>query len=259
MTSEMIIITVVVEIMLFFVGACVMSFLDVIIDRVPKGLSPYTGRSRCDSCGHTLSVFELVPVFSWLFLGGKCKHCKAKIPYIYPVKELLGGLIYAYFGFMFGLEYFVTVKTFLYATIMFVFVCICNVTGFLYLKREKIGYGSVIAMLIPAIGMIVFDIVNRNTDEILLRGLSGFVLIALALIFSLIKGKFSLAECLFAFVSGIVLSFTKSLLAVGLAVLILAFVVILIRFVNILKKPQKIYYMSIMCLALAGASLVFLK
>ena len=64
------------------------SFLNVYAYRVPKGESAVKGRSYCPSCRHTLSAIELIPVLSWLFLLGKCRHCMARISPRYIVVEL---------------------------------------------------------------------------------------------------------------------------------------------------------------------------
>ena len=61
------------------IGAAVGSFLNVVIYRIPEGRTISKGHSMCMSCGHTLGALDLVPVFSWLFLGGKCRYCKAPV------------------------------------------------------------------------------------------------------------------------------------------------------------------------------------
>ncbi len=79
----------------FVFGTYVGSFLNVIIIRAPIKESFVTGRSHCMTCGKTLKWYHMVPVFSWLFLRGKCGYCKSKISYQYPLVELLNGLAWA--------------------------------------------------------------------------------------------------------------------------------------------------------------------
>lgn len=81
------------ELFAFLVGICVGSFLNVVIARVPEGLSVSKPRSRCPKCGHQLSWYENVPLLSWLVLRGRCRGCKAPISIRYPVVELLVGLL----------------------------------------------------------------------------------------------------------------------------------------------------------------------
>ena len=56
-------------------------------------MDPLKGRSVCPQCGHTLGAPDLVPVFSWLFLRGRCRRCGAHIPARYLLVELLGGVL----------------------------------------------------------------------------------------------------------------------------------------------------------------------
>ena len=63
----------------FLLGAALFSFMNVVAWRLPRGMDPLKGRSVCPQCGHTLGVPDLVPVFSWLFLRGRCRHCGAHI------------------------------------------------------------------------------------------------------------------------------------------------------------------------------------
>ncbi len=71
------------------VGLCIGSFLNMLIYRLPRHISFATDRSRCIHCNHTLSPLELIPFFSYIFLRGKCKTCKATIPIRYLLVELI--------------------------------------------------------------------------------------------------------------------------------------------------------------------------
>ena len=74
-------------------GASFGSFLNCAAWRIAHGEPFWKGRSRCPECGHTLSAPDLVPVFSWLFLRGKCRYCGAKISVRYLLTELLFALL----------------------------------------------------------------------------------------------------------------------------------------------------------------------
>ena len=75
-------------------GLVIGSFLNVCIYRIPEKQSIVTGRSHCRSCLRVLKWYELIPVASYLFLGGKCKGCGKRISIQYPLVELFNGLLY---------------------------------------------------------------------------------------------------------------------------------------------------------------------
>lgn len=69
-----------VELVIFILGLCVGSFLNVLIDRLPRGKSIVRGRSHCDSCRKTLRWYDLIPIVSFLLLAGRCRYCHSPIP-----------------------------------------------------------------------------------------------------------------------------------------------------------------------------------
>lgn len=89
-------------------GLCVGSFLNVCIFRIPREESIVTGPSHCMSCGTRLRWYELIPVFSWLVQGGRCRHCKAKLSPQYPLIEAINaaGWVLCFFIKGFSLEFF---------------------------------------------------------------------------------------------------------------------------------------------------------
>ena len=78
----------------FLYGIVIGSFLNVCIYRIPLGESIAKERSHCMTCGYQLRWYDLVPLFSWLALGGKCRKCKAPISPQYPIIEGLNGVLY---------------------------------------------------------------------------------------------------------------------------------------------------------------------
>lgn len=70
------------------------SFLNCAAIRIVTGEKFATGRSHCMSCGHVLSPLDLVPLFSWLFLRGKCRYCGKKISFRYPLSELITAAVF---------------------------------------------------------------------------------------------------------------------------------------------------------------------
>ena len=93
--------TAVLIIFFFIFGAIIGSFLNVVILRMNTGQN-LGGRSSCMNCKTQLKWFELIPIFSFLFLRGKCRTCKAKISYQYVIVELVTALLFAGIALKFG-------------------------------------------------------------------------------------------------------------------------------------------------------------
>lgn len=91
------------DLLLFLLGACFFSFLNVVVWRTPRGESLIRGRSHCPACGRVLTPWELVPCFSFLALRGKCYGCGAKIPTRDFWVEVLGGALFLGCNIRFGL------------------------------------------------------------------------------------------------------------------------------------------------------------
>ncbi len=89
--------------LIFIFGLCIGSFLNVLIDRLPKEESIF-GRSYCPHCHKTLKWYELVPVLSFIFLRRKCSECKKPISFQYPLVEITTGLLFLLiFNFQFSI------------------------------------------------------------------------------------------------------------------------------------------------------------
>lgn len=88
----------------FLYGIIIGSFLNVCIYRLPKKENIVTIRSHCMQCGYQLKWYDLIPLFSWLMLGGRCRKCKAKISVQYPVIEALNGVLYLLVFARFGVS-----------------------------------------------------------------------------------------------------------------------------------------------------------
>ena len=93
-------------IIVFIFGAMIGSFLNVVIYRIPKGESIVFPSSKCQSCQTSLKWYHNIPIFSWLFLGGKCAYCKEPIAKQYPMVEFLTGIIFVTLYFKLGLVWY---------------------------------------------------------------------------------------------------------------------------------------------------------
>lgn len=84
------------QFLLLVTGLSIGSFLNVLIDRLPMGESIWLGRSHCDNCQKTISWYDLIPVISFIILQRKCRYCRNKISWQYPLVEVATGLIFLF-------------------------------------------------------------------------------------------------------------------------------------------------------------------
>jgi leader peptidase (prepilin peptidase)/N-methyltransferase len=99
-------------------GLIIGSFLNVVIGRLPKGESLVRPGSRCPNCKHAIRWYENIPVLSYIFLHGKCRSCKAKISFRYPVVELLTALLFLSAKLRFGWSYELVFRDFPFLSIL---------------------------------------------------------------------------------------------------------------------------------------------
>ncbi len=162
-------------IFIFIFGVCIGSFLNCVIYRLEQKKS-LNGRSFCPHCKHALSWKDLFPVFSFLFLKGKCRYCKNKISIQYPLVELATGILFILFF---------NPQNILYSIFYLIIICFLIVL-FIYDLKHYIIPDKV---LFPAIAIaLIYDLFNFHL--ILNNFLAAIIASAFFLIIFLIsKGK----------------------------------------------------------------------
>jgi prepilin signal peptidase PulO-like enzyme (type II secretory pathway) len=88
------------------IGLILGSFVTMLSYRLPRRISIISPPSTCPSCGTRLGFFDLFPVFSWVFCGGACRHCQAKIGIRYPLIELCVALFSTFSFVLLGFSLF---------------------------------------------------------------------------------------------------------------------------------------------------------
>ena len=163
--------------LIFLIGISIGSFLNVCIYRIPKKEDIVFERSHCMSCGNVLKWYELIPLFSFLVQGGKCRNCKTKLSVQYPLIELLNGLIYVWI-FM--------AKGFQPESILF---CICAsvliVISVIDWRTYEIPFGCNIVIGILGIVRVILDLAHWYDYVIGFFAVSGLFLI----IYWITKGR----------------------------------------------------------------------
>lgn len=129
------------------------SFLNVVIYRVPIGKSIVTPPSSCTNCGHQIKWYENIPVFSWLFLRGKCSGCGQKISAIYPMIELLNGFLYVLAFLRFGVS----------AELPFVFYFLSAMTATAIIDFKTQDVYSLMVLPLIILGLVRAFLTNEIT------------------------------------------------------------------------------------------------
>jgi len=128
-------------------GLLIGSFLNVCIVRLPADLSVVRPGSRCPKCGTPIRWWDNIPVFSWLVLGGKCRSCKTRISLLYPVVELIVGLLF--FGAV--LQYGLTIEAVRAAIFGTLLLGIALTDGRTYLIPDEFTLGGLGLALVIAL------------------------------------------------------------------------------------------------------------
>ncbi|TQR14831.1 prepilin peptidase [Psychrobacillus soli] len=196
----------VITVLFFIYGIVFGSFFNVVGLRVPKGESIVKPPSHCTICDRHLTAVDLVPVFSFLFLKGKCRGCGTKIHWMYPVMELATGLLFAFAYSQMGLSIELLV-----ALLFISLLVIITVSDIAYmLIPDKI----LLFFLVPLIIVRIFSPLNPWWDSIVGAAMGFGVLFLIAM---LSKGGMGGGDIKLFFVIGVVLGVNDTLLTLFLA------------------------------------------
>lgn len=168
--------------MAFLIGIIFGSFYNVVSLRTLSGESLSYPPSHCVNCNHKLSFLDLFPVFSWLFLKGKCRYCKQPISPVYPFIELLTGASYALLVFKFGL----TMET----LIQIAFITTMIVSTVTDIKERIVPDRFIVIGIILVLGLRIID--GKMLFHYIISGIIAFTILFLILILS--KGRMGGAD-----------------------------------------------------------------
>lgn len=91
--------------LIFIIGTLFGSFFTLAVYRIPLGKDIIHERSFCPNCNHKLGFFDLIPILSYIFLGGKCRYCKQKIRPRYLLLEIASGIIFVFICYVFKIKF----------------------------------------------------------------------------------------------------------------------------------------------------------
>ncbi|MFT7860057.1 MAG: prepilin peptidase [Sulfurimonas sp.] len=149
------------------------SFLNVVILRIPEGESVVFTSSHCTSCNKPLKAWHNIPLLSWIFLGGKCAYCKAKISMQYPLIELSSGIIF----FLVASKYGLNLSAF-FVAMSFLMLLALSMIDFKYkMVPDSL---NLLAILFAVLGAFTLpNFLQNGQNAILFAG--GFTLLRFAL------------------------------------------------------------------------------
>lgn len=136
-------------ILIFFLGASLGSFYHVVGYRMPIGENWVSDRSRCPGCSHELRFYELMPVFSYVLQGGKCRSCGMKIKSIYLLSEVFSGLLFIFPVWLYGFEGFTTGEVYVAWTFlsMLIIITVSDLYYQLILDKVLLFFGAMLFLL----------------------------------------------------------------------------------------------------------------
>ena len=198
----------IIEIFVFIFGILIGSFLNVVIYRIPKGESIVFPASKCQSCQTPLKWYHNIPIFSWLFLRGKCGFCSDKISMQYPLIELATGIIAVSLFYKLGLVWYMPV-VFAVFTLLLALVMI----DFKYMEIP-----DNLNLLALALAVITPTILDAFQDALLAVG--GMTLLRYYLSFFLNKEAMGEGDIIVAGTMGALLGFPGFLYALFIAAIV---------------------------------------
>ncbi len=180
---------------IFIFGIIIGSFLNVVIYRIPKGESIAYPASKCQSCQTPLKWYHNIPIFSWIFLRGKCGFCGEKISIQYPIIELVTGIIAVSLFYKLGLVWYMPI----------VFVVFALLLALVMIDFKYMAVPDNLNLLALALAVISPNVLGSLHDALLSAG--GLTLLRYYLSFFLNKEAMGEGDIIVAGTMGALLGF----------------------------------------------------
>ena len=161
-------------IIFFILGLHMGSFLTVIGLRLPKKENFTTTHSHCDSCGHVLSMLEMIPILSYIFQKGRCRHCGKKVDILSTYVELFTGSLFAVGFYAFGFSYELLIALGIVSLLMIVVVS--DIT-YLIIPDEALIFFSVYFIIIQILNIGLLGAGKQILSGIFLFGIMYLIMI----------------------------------------------------------------------------------
>jgi len=194
----------------FLLGLIVGSFLNCVIYRLETGESFLKGRSYCPHCKHILSWKDLIPIFSFLILKGKCRYCGKKISFQYPLVELFTGILFTLVVLIYGGPTSIDLIFCWVLTCFLVIIFVYDLKH--YLIPDKVIYP---AIAIAFLNQILTSNIQHLTSNLLLGILPSLFFLAIILISR--ETWMGFGDFKLSILMGLILSWPKILVALFFA------------------------------------------
>ena len=233
-------------VLIILLGLIIGSFLNVCIYRISRDESIFFPQSHCTSCGYSLKPKDLVPVFSYIFLGGRCRSCKEKISITYPLVETLNACLYLliYLKYGFTLDF---LKFCLFASLLIVIGFIDFETKYVY--NSTVIFGVVSGVLFD---MLIWVETKTMPWNYIVGAFIGFGVIYLIVILTHGMGE---GDIDIALICGLFLGVEGIVVALFIAIIIGGIVAGLILIFELKNKKDEIAFVPYLAIGGIIASL----
>jgi len=186
----------------FIFGACIGSFLNVLIYRLPNKMSIVSPPSHCTSCNALIKWYDNIPIFSYLFLRGRCRNCKAHFSARYCLIEAFTAVMYVltYLRFrqsiitiimmivisMLIVIFFIDLKHFIIPDSMIIVILLCGVASFFF-KNDALNISTLDRFLSIGLVALIFSVIFL-AEKLFKKELMGYGDIKLFFVMGLLLG-----------------------------------------------------------------------
>ena len=234
---------IIIYVIIFIIGIVFGSFYILAVYRIPKGQDITHTRSYCPKCNHKLSFLDLIPVFSYIFLRGKCRYCKEKIRPRYFILEILSGLLFLASAYLIGIkiETLNLIKIIDFSFIALYLTYIILIAG-IDKENRKIQKGvSVYGIIISIMYMIYLCIVEQQANIYRYAIYLGIYIVILVLDTITLK-KFAISN----YTIGILLMITTMIIFTNEYIVATSIILTLLAIaIYILKKISIGFYLGV--------------
>lgn len=191
---------------IFLLGACMGSFFYCIGLRLPVAKNVINARSECDNCKHVLSWWELIPIFSYIVLRGKCHHCHKRFSAVNLLMEIVTGVLYTFAYLYYGFSYD-----------MGIFIILVSLMLIIFVSDFKYYIISDSPLIVSIILLAILQFASCGVKQGFIYLLCGFALFFTMYVVKLLGDKLFKKESLgggdikFAFIIGLAVGFRLGL------------------------------------------------